>query len=446
MRTIDKKILDPWYQDEVLAPYFNQNEFLDDSKKEEIFSNTQIPVQLIEGWYENQRRKKWEKENPEREKYVRIRNAEPELLKCFNENETYFSDESILNLMIKTELTFDDIKAWYKSIVKKINILCKKANPNFVAGSIRLGVKVDIFKNWLEIKRRVGSVIPKSARKEVLKLVAKMKTNESDPFRLNVSRTNMKKQQQLLKGLYHQDLKPSVEEKQLISDIVNCNYDKVEKWFSSKVENKTTDWYEIAKRELEAGFPMEKEDVDVFVEAKRRKFTKQEVEFLEHFFLHDRLPNEKMIIWMCAKLKCAYSKVKNWFTSARHKRKTVKNQENKSTLKSCETRLHFEGGGNENLSSQNMFERPITKCSVNHGTSTSPPKSQSKTNNYFSQLAINTHLAPNKTPNSYNPLYGRQLLDLAKKEDFNETSSNASSECVVDFELYTSSENDMEID
>ena len=557
LRPVDKKIFDPKYHDEALTPYFNKNRFLDSKTEKEIFTKTKIPSQQIEGWFENQRREKWETENPDREQYVRIRNAEPELLKCFNENETYFSDESILNLMIKTGLTFDDIKHWYKCIVAKINKFFSKPNPDNVDfKSIQLGVKLDIFKNWLEIQRRVGSIIPKSARKEVLKLIEKMNTNAADHFQLNESTTNMTSKQQLLKGLYHQDLNPGVDEKILISEILNCSYDKVHKWFSSKRENKKTNWYEIAKREIEAGFSLEIKDLEIYVEAKGRKFTEQQVEFLEHFFSRDRFPSRKMIIWMGSKLKCTYRRVNNWFIKTRHKRKPVNNRESTSALTSSEPGLHFEGSRNEtqarqtsfnrsrmtssvnksnfdrprttsevNKSSfnrprmtsevnknsfnrprmtsevnQNSFNRPritseINKSSfnrprmtsevnkssfnrpkmtsevnqnnfdrpsmtssvnqnslnrprmtVNQGSSSSVPKSPWKNNNYFSQLAINTHLTPNRTRNSYNPLYGRQLLDLAKKEDFNKTSSKASRECVVDFELYGSSDDDMEID
>ena len=132
----------------MLTPYFNQYKYLTDSIKDQINKETQIPVQLIEEWYESQTQKMWETANPEREKYVRIRNAEPQLLKCFNGNEANFSDVNILNLMIKTGLTFDDIKDCYKSIMVKIKKVYKKylkiEIDDFDHDSKVLGVEVNI--------------------------------------------------------------------------------------------------------------------------------------------------------------------------------------------------------------------------------------------------------------------------------------------------------------
>ena len=67
-----------------------------------------------------------------------------------------------------------------------------------------------------------------------------MKTNKAGTFQLNKNVTNMTEKQQLLNGLYHQDLQPSAQEKAIISNILNWNYDQVDKLFSSnKGSNKS---------------------------------------------------------------------------------------------------------------------------------------------------------------------------------------------------------------
>ena len=61
-------------------------------------------------------------------------------------------------------------------------------------------LKLIFKKKWPEIKRRVGTVIPVSTRKEVLQLLAKMKTNKAGTFQLNESGTDMSEKQQFLNG------------------------------------------------------------------------------------------------------------------------------------------------------------------------------------------------------------------------------------------------------
>ena len=119
LRTCDKK--DPTYRDQVLSPYFASNKYPCASEKQKISLETQIPLQLVNDWYAEQLRKDWVKANPKREKYLRIRKAEPKLLKHFNEK-VYFTGKTILSIMLETDLTFDEIKSWYANLVMKMRM------------------------------------------------------------------------------------------------------------------------------------------------------------------------------------------------------------------------------------------------------------------------------------------------------------------------------------
>ena len=115
-----------------------------------------MPLRSIDYWFAEQWKKKWENKNAKRKKYVRILNAESQLLESFNQN-LYLNDENVTNLIIETGLDFDEISNWYQTLRRKVNFYYKKCpDPNHKTSlhwNGMLGVKIEILKNWMEISK-----------------------------------------------------------------------------------------------------------------------------------------------------------------------------------------------------------------------------------------------------------------------------------------------------
>ena len=225
-----------------------------------------------------------------------------------------------------------------------------------------------------------------------------MKTNKADHFQLIESGTNMT--EQLLKGLYHQDLKLSALEKMIISKILNCDYDQVDRWFSS---NKKSD------KSLSDGD--EKPKIKVV------KYTADELQHLTDIFEYNPSPKRDEINSICKELKRNYSEVYQWF--ARRRANYVTGMEGPD----------FDSNTKMNkIARQNIFDRLRMTLEAHQGAPIPVPEIQWKSDNYLSQLAINHVFNPQ--PTTYLDQFNRRFLDI-KEDLLNLAENNSSNESVV---------------
>ena len=323
-----ERTLDSLIHNKLLAPYYKLNNYPDHSEIQRISLDTGIKMNVVSSWFFHQRKIEYENFNSERNKMVRIKFCEPQLLKAFNEN-VYFDDKTIKELISKTGLNVNEIKYWRKLTVKRICWFYKRF-PNPSTQDIKhessvYGVREDILKNWSKIKRQREKV---SLEIDSDKEIKRLETNNRSMDITNIK--NSKRVEKASCPIFPVEVTEISASEEFFKMRKNVNIMSTFgfSWFEGAYCGKS--WHEIARKDVAAGklghSTRKNHDKSVVVKG---AYGKSDLKVLNEIFFNDPFPENDMVVWVCNRLNRSKEQVHNWFQRMRKnydvsKRKKIK--------------------------------------------------------------------------------------------------------------------------
>ena len=346
--TVDEQIFD---YDNILLPHFKSNEYPNDNQKRKICLDTRIPLHVINDWYANQWEKNWINKNPQRKRRMKILNVEPQLLKSFNEN-PYLNAKNMLNLIIETELEFDEINNWFKALREKINKHYKNCpypeDETLKHWNSILSVDIGILKNWSNITRYGRIVISEKQRNEMLIGLGKADISEADPLIKSESNKSVVKENKSklpkyeIKHIYYVGERFMLAKRQHTANRCMQGFNSLAKLLSEANLNEET-------------------------EVVQGKFTEQESIIMKDTFFNDPYPGSDLILSLSNKFNCDFYPVYTWF--ARMRTKYGVERKSYYIFESDEPATTIKNSSNETSARQNSFDKLEVSPFTNQGTS-----------------------------------------------------------------------------
>ena len=164
----------------VLMPYFKVNKYPGELKKQ-IALETGLTVKVVSDWFQTQREKEFELNNPAFARQIR---GEKHLEKVLNKTK-FPNNEEIFNLMLTTGMTYKEIKYWFNKRRRRIKEFFK-ANSDAEAREIKIfsdevGIEFEEMKRtFLCMKNNFGELIKQEFENEKRNLLKKLSDAEKN--------------------------------------------------------------------------------------------------------------------------------------------------------------------------------------------------------------------------------------------------------------------------